>query len=358
MPSPLPVSPKLRWMLAPPPRVAVQWLLRESRSFWPSNWMSSTGLLMRSVLGDLLGRLAPPPPTETLPPPVFIVGFWRTGTTLLHELLALDPRTGFLDCYQCMAPAHAHWTRTRALPLCETRFVSRRPMDDVPIRLEAPLEDEFYFLNEGVPSFYELFLFPEEGCRHLKTLDPGQWPKEVREAWLASLRRLLWAAVSPGAERVVAKSPAHGYRIPLLADQFPKASFIYLHRNPIDVFLSARHAFQANADVFSLHRASQLEALDGLIAECYQRHLRCASEARAGLGSRWMDVEYSGLVGEPLATLESLYRHFQWGGFETLMPLAQVYLEARADFQPHRFHPQPGEAGRLSALLGLPPSAP
>src|SRR5438552_257214 len=25
-------------------------------------------------------------------PPVFIVGHWRTGTTLLHEMLILDPR--------------------------------------------------------------------------------------------------------------------------------------------------------------------------------------------------------------------------------------------------------------------------
>ena len=26
----------------------------------------------------------------TLPPPVFVIGHWRSGTTMLHELLALD----------------------------------------------------------------------------------------------------------------------------------------------------------------------------------------------------------------------------------------------------------------------------
>ena len=38
--------------------------------------------------------------------PIFIVGHWRTGTTLLHELLVLDPRHTFPDNYACFAPAH------------------------------------------------------------------------------------------------------------------------------------------------------------------------------------------------------------------------------------------------------------
>ena len=41
------------------------------------------------------------------PPPLFIIGHWRTGTTLLHELLALDPQ------FRC--PSAFRWeTWTRA----------------------------------------------------------------------------------------------------------------------------------------------------------------------------------------------------------------------------------------------------
>ena len=38
--------------------------------------------------------------------PIFVIGHWRSGTTLLHELLVLDPRHTFPDTYACFAPNH------------------------------------------------------------------------------------------------------------------------------------------------------------------------------------------------------------------------------------------------------------
>ncbi len=42
--------------------------------------------------------------------PVFIVGHWRTGTTLLHELLILDDRHNFPNTFECLCPHHFLWT--------------------------------------------------------------------------------------------------------------------------------------------------------------------------------------------------------------------------------------------------------
>ena len=39
-------------------------------------------------------------------PPIFIIGHWRTGTTLLHEFLILDERHSFPTTYDCMSPNH------------------------------------------------------------------------------------------------------------------------------------------------------------------------------------------------------------------------------------------------------------
>ena len=47
-----------------------------------------------------------PENTQLKQPPVFIIGHWRTGTTLLHELLILDPRHNFPNTYQCLEPNH------------------------------------------------------------------------------------------------------------------------------------------------------------------------------------------------------------------------------------------------------------
>jgi hypothetical protein len=64
--------------------------------------------LGNSVLSALQGliygrRIAE---TEIKFPPLFIVGHWRSGTTLLHELLIRDERHTYATTCQCFAPEH------------------------------------------------------------------------------------------------------------------------------------------------------------------------------------------------------------------------------------------------------------
>jgi hypothetical protein len=40
------------------------------------------------------------------PPPVFIIGHWRSGTTYLHELMVLDDRHAFPTTFECFCPGH------------------------------------------------------------------------------------------------------------------------------------------------------------------------------------------------------------------------------------------------------------
>jgi len=40
--------------------------------------------------------------TEVTQPPIFVLGHWRSGTTLLHNLLTLDPQLTFPTLYQVM----------------------------------------------------------------------------------------------------------------------------------------------------------------------------------------------------------------------------------------------------------------
>src|SRR5438874_1695167 len=64
-------------------------------------------------------------------PPLFIVGHWRTGTTLLHELLTLDARHTFPNTYECLEPNHFLLTEgliTRWLGFLMPR---QRPMDNM-----------------------------------------------------------------------------------------------------------------------------------------------------------------------------------------------------------------------------------
>ncbi|KAH3763321.1 hypothetical protein Pelo_4831 [Pelomyxa schiedti] len=76
-------------------------------------------------------------------PPVFIVGHWRSGTTLLHTLISQDPQFGFVPSYQVFA--------TKFSDLCEFEVAKKiinglipvnRDFDKVELKFEGPQEEE------------------------------------------------------------------------------------------------------------------------------------------------------------------------------------------------------------------------
>lgn len=348
----LPLSYKVRWLLSPILPVAVSWLRREPRGLLPRNLHRAAGLLLRATAASLLSSLGPPRPRSRNIPPVFIVGFWRSGTTWLHELLALDPLVAFPTSYDCMAPGHAHWTTAWAVPFARDRFASRRPMDDMEIRLDSPMEEEFFMLNEGIKSFYELFLFPKEGTRHLEALDPGGFPTRERQAWLACMDRLLALLGRGGAKRAVLKSPTHSFHVPFLLHHFPEARFIHIHRDPLAVFLSTRHTWLANARIYGLDPQSSQQDFDELILACHRRYRACLNQDRAAAGGqRWVDLEYEQLRADPIGVLRGIYQAFGWEGFESLEPRIAAYQEARSDWRTHHFEITKEAANALRSRL-------
>ncbi len=92
---------------------------------------SVLGLCQQAVFGRRVAE------TVIADPPVFIVGHWRTGTTLLHELLILDDHHTAPTGYECLAPHHfllTEWFARWAGFLVP----KHRPMDNMELSLQHP----------------------------------------------------------------------------------------------------------------------------------------------------------------------------------------------------------------------------
>src|SRR5260370_121735 len=98
--------------------------------------------------------------TQIRAAPIFIIGHWRTGTTLLHELLILDERHNYPNTYQCLAPHHFLLTEKLFTRLFRFLLPSRRPMDNMAAGWDRPQEDEFALCMLGAPSPYLTIAFP------------------------------------------------------------------------------------------------------------------------------------------------------------------------------------------------------
>src|SRR5262249_53786833 len=89
--------------------------------------------------------------------PVFVIGHWRTGTTLLHELFIRDPQFGYPDMMDCLNPNHALLTGHFMKRYCKWMLPDKRPIDNMQFGWDRPQEDEFALALLGAPTTYTDF---------------------------------------------------------------------------------------------------------------------------------------------------------------------------------------------------------
>jgi omega-hydroxy-beta-dihydromenaquinone-9 sulfotransferase len=295
-------------------------------------------LVQEGIFGRAIGE------SEIARPPIFIIGHWRTGTTHLHELLALDESLVAPTTLECFAPAHclvSGWF----LRLLACFLPATRPMDDVLVGWDQPQEDEFALLNLGLRSPYELILFPNHRPVGLEFLDMTDITPRQAEAWEAGLLRFLKQIQlrsnrekrdGAATRRLVLKSPPHTARLPILRKLFPEAQFIHLVRHPYEVFESTVRLWHALCDTQGCQRPrldrlpNGALSIEQYVLQTMELLYRDFPAQTAGLpAAKLCEVRYEDLVRAPIAEIERIYRSFDLGAFEPIRPRLECHLLAR-----------------------------
>jgi hypothetical protein len=262
------------------------------------------------------------------PPPVFVVGHWRSGTTLLHNLMSQDPAFCFPTIVDALRPYDFYPN-----PL---DFISRgillrflpptRPMDEVRLEADWPQEEEFALATMGAPSFLNCFYFPKQMSKvfadEVLLASTGDSLRLWRQALTYYLAKL--AILNPG-RRLLLKNPAHSAKIPLLMRLFPGAKFIHIHRDPAAVFHSTRRLYQHMLFLFALQNYQPSE-IDNHILWAYAELMNRLLDSLADLPpGHAIAVRYDELVADPTNTVGRIYRDLNLGDFERVKSSIAVY---------------------------------
>ena len=249
-------------------------------------------------------------PVET---PVFVTGLGRSGTTLLHELLSLDPDV-------------------RSPRLWELMYSVPQPVaatypDDPRI---AAADDEITLMDEMVPSFTGMHenrgFLPTEcifAFAHQFSTDMfiGLWnvPSYVMHraggdhapeyAWH---RRTLATLQSRHPGRWVLKAPSHLSALPALFAEYPDARVVVTHRDPLRVIGSLADLMATLHWMHSDHVDHQAIAqLLGFGLGFLMDEVTAVRDSGRLPQDRISDVVYADLVADPVAVVQGLYRG--WG---------------------------------------------
>ena len=194
-------------------------------------------------------------------PPIFVIGHWRSGTTLLHNLLTQDPQFGFISLFQTLAPGAFLVGRRTLQPILALRAPSTRPMDNVKIRMHFPSEEEFALAHLCPQSPYLGWYFPSEYIELVTRFALMQGISDGEKSeWAAAYTEVLAkATIAFAGRQLVLKNPVNTARVRALRELFPGAKFIHIHRNPYDVFRATLHLFREVFKTVTLQEVTETQ---------------------------------------------------------------------------------------------------
>lgn len=269
--------------------------------------------------------------------PIFIIGHWRSGTTLLHELLVLDRRHTFPTTYQCFTPNHFLLTDRIFPPLLKSLLPERRPTDNMPAGWDRPQEDEFALCNIGVRSPYLMIAFPNFPPQDQKYLELENVPAHELRRWKEQFLWFLRCITVRSPKRIVLKSPPHTCRIKVLLEMFPRARFVHIVRHPFGVFPSTVKLWRR----LSRDQGLQVPTGEGLEEHVYQTLLRMyeAFDRQRDLipAGHYCEVRYEELVQDPIGQMRRVYDELGLGEFDQALPALEQYMAGQAGYQTNRF---------------------
>ncbi|MGH8282088.1 MAG: sulfotransferase family protein, partial [Gammaproteobacteria bacterium] len=245
--------------------------------------------------------------TKITLPPVFIVGHWRSGTTLLHKLLSLDTAFCAPTFFECCLPRGFVSGRRILKPRIARHLPGARPSDAAPFGADEPFEDEFVLARETLVSPMLAAVFPESSAayrRHLYT--HGLTPREL-ECWRQTLMDFARKLTLVHGRRLLFKSPAHSCRIPELRQLFPGAKFIAMQRDPLDVIASTLRMEAELVRHNSLQRTAGAPD-EAWILDRYLQVQAALDRARRVLPpADFTAVDYASLCNAPVTVLAASY---------------------------------------------------
>ncbi len=335
--------------------VLMRLIFRNGISLYPVYLARILLLLMNSLISSILilvekknfGKKI----QETSIPdaPIFIIGHWRTGSTLLHQLISLDPQFTTPTMVQTTIPDHFLFSTKYYLPILKKAMPKTRPMDKVALSPLQAQEDEFALIRMGSESPLEKLIFPSGEGYFLDGYSYTPTGKKL-ELWKNNLLSFYKKITLLEGKPIVSKNPYHTKRLELLAEMFPGAKFIHITRDPKIVVPSTIRMWNIVAEQNKLKKGWTSPTIVEA-ASVLRTYLDHVALCRQKLENPIVEVRFEELEQDTLSVLKQIYSDLDilWSdSFETAV---NEFMWANNGFEKNTYRLSPEEEHTIQSIL-------
>jgi len=255
-------------------------------------------------------QLYPDVARQEIREPLFIVGLPRSGTTLLHTLLAADPEHRAPLTWEVMTPSPP--TRDN-----EKRRIQRATQSCNCLNWLAPTFRHVHAVGAELPQECVGLMTPTfmsdqfDTMYYVPSYRAWFFRQDLLPAYEYHRHFLQHLQFRQSAGRWVLKAPTHMFALPTLLAVYPDALFVQTHRAPLDAMASVSSLITILRRVFS-------NAVDPLIVcreaiQYWSETLDRFLQERDRLADyRICDVNYIEIRRDPIGAVRRIYEHFGW----------------------------------------------
>lgn len=289
--------------------------------------------------------------------PIFILGFYRSGTSYLHEFFTQDDRLGYHTVYQMIFPEIMLTCERWMSPILEVIsrvFKLQDPIHRIPLSFRYPGEEDGTMCTAVNPRGAQWgFFFPRRMNEYVSKYVLFENITETeKDAWTRDFIFLLKKISLAGhGKQLVLKSPPNTARIKHLLTLFPDARFILIHRNPYEVYGSNKKFWKVTQRIYSLGGMKSMDT-NADILDSYARTMQRYLEEKdlVPLG-QLLELAYDDFVKNPVERMREAYEKLDLGDFKSCEDKMKAFAARQKKFKVLEHQLPPDERKMVSEKL-------
>ncbi|MTJ35856.1 sulfotransferase [Dolichospermum sp. UHCC 0260] len=267
---------------------------------------------------------------EVKNPPIFILGYFRSGTTYFNRLMAKDKNLGYITRAQVNTGSSEIYLASDKVvqQRASATFPLAKEIDSVILQADDPGEEEWALANSFPYTYAVGFYFPRNFRKAVsQALFLEDTDNRIKNQWKESYQRLI-KKITLGVQgkRLILKNPPNTGRIKTLLELFPDGKFIHLMRDPFKVYASNLNMRKKYFPLYGFQTISEAEISEDILWS-YQKIMGKFLEDKNTIPpENLIEIKYENFLGNEMEYMEAIYRQFDIAGFEEASPTFREHI--------------------------------